>query len=94
VIAAGIALLRPTIEVATTRPEELALDVSRINPQVVISSQSEATSPAPVQAWVKIPIDPAQPAEVLFGGRRRTVSGFTLEALLAIIDEAEQSHPL
>jgi hypothetical protein len=94
VIAAGIALLRPSIEVATTRPEELALDVSRINPQVVISSQSEATSPAPVKAWVKIPIDPAQPAEVLFGGRRRTVSGFNLEALLAIIDEAEQSHPL
>jgi hypothetical protein len=47
-----------------------------------------------VLAWVKISTDPAQPAEVLFGGRRRTVSGFTLEALLAIIDEAEQSHPL
>jgi hypothetical protein len=41
VIAAGIALLRPSIEVATTRPEELALEVSRFNPQVVISSQSE-----------------------------------------------------
>ena len=86
-IAAGIALLRPSIEVATTRPEELALDVSRINPQVVISSQSEATSPAPVQAWVKISTDPAQPAEVLFGGRRRTESGLTLEALLAIMSK-------
>jgi hypothetical protein len=94
VIAAGIAILRPSIEVVTTRPEELAQEVSRFNPQVVISSQSEATSPAPVQAWVKIPTDPAQPAEVLFGGRRRTVSGLTLEALIAIIDEVEQNHPL
>jgi hypothetical protein len=93
VIAAGIALLRPSIEVATTRPEELEQEMARIDPQVVVSSQSEVTSPAPVQAWVKIPTDPAQPAEVLFGGRRRTVSGLTLEALLAVIDEAEQSHP-
>ena len=92
-IAAGIALLRPSIEVATTQPEELAQEMARFNPQVVVSSQSEATSPAPEQAWVKIPTDPAQPAEVVFGGRRRTVSGLTLEVLLAVIDEAEQSHP-
>lgn len=93
-IAAGIALLRPSIEVATTGSEELAQEIARINPQVVVSSQSEATSPAPVQAWVQVPTDPAQPAEVLFGGHRRTVSELTLEAMLAIIDEAEQSQPL
>jgi hypothetical protein len=50
VIAAGIALLRPSIEVATTGSEELAQEIARINPQVIVSSQSEVTSPAPVEA--------------------------------------------
>jgi hypothetical protein len=36
--------------VATTRPEEQAQEMARFDPQVVVSSQSEATSPAPVQA--------------------------------------------
>ena len=50
VIAAGIALLRPSIEVATTGSEELAQEIARINPQVIVISQSEVTSPAPVEA--------------------------------------------
>jgi len=92
VIAAGIAVLRPNTEVATTRPQELAHEMRRFDPKVVVSTQSaaEATSspPEPV-AWVKVPTDPTQPTEVLVGERRWTSSGLTLEALLAVIDEVE-----
>ena len=95
VIAAGIAVLRPNTEVATTRPQELALEMARFDPQIVVCTQpQEATSPPPAQvAWIKVPTDSTQPTEVLLGERRWTSSGFTLEALLAVIDEVEGTKP-
>ena len=95
VIAAGIAVLRPNTEVATTRPQELAHEIARFAPQVVVCTQAqEATSSPPAQvAWVKAPTDPTQPTEVFLGERRWTSSGLTLEALLAIIDEVEGTKP-
>ena len=95
VIAAGIAVLRPNTEVATTRPQELAHEMARFDPKVVVCTQpQEATSPAsaPV-AWIKVPTDPTQPTEVLLGERRWTSSGLTLDALLAVIDEVEGTKP-
>ena len=95
VIAAGIAVLRPNTEVATTRPQELAHEMARFDPQLVVCTQpQEATSspPAPL-AWVKVPTDPTQPTEVRVGERRWTSSGFTLEALLTVIDEVEGTKP-
>ena len=95
VIAAGIAVLRPNTEVATTRPQELAHEMARFDPQLVVSTQpQEATSPSPAPvAWVKVPTDPTQPTEVLVGERRWTSSGLTLDALLAVIDEVEGTKP-
>src|SRR5215211_2464511 len=95
VIAAGIAVLRPSTEVATTRPQELAHEMARFDPQLVVCTQSaEATrSPPTPPAWVKVPTDPTQPTEVLVGERRWTSSALTLEALLAVIDEVEGAKP-
>ena len=99
VIAAGIAVLRPNTEVATTRPQELAHEMARFDPQIVVCTQpqeqpQEATShPTAPVAWIKVPTDPTQPTEVLLGERRWTSSGLTLEALLAIIDEVEGTKP-
>ena len=94
VIAAGIAVLRPNTEVATTRPQELALEMARFDPQIVVCTQPQETSPAPPPvAWIKVPTDSTQPTEVLLGERRWTSSGLTLEALLAVIDEVEGTKP-
>lgn len=95
VIAAGIAVLRPNTEVATTRPQELAHQMARFDPHVVVCTQSaQATSPPPAPvAWIKVPTDPTQPTEVLLGERRWTSSGLTLDALLAVIDEVEGTKP-
>ena len=94
VIAAGIAVLRPNTEVATTRPQELAHEMARFDPQLVVCTQPQETSPAPPPvAWVKVPTDSTQPTEVHFGERRWTSSGFTLEALLGVIDEVEGTKP-
>lgn len=94
-IAAGISVLRPSTEVATIRPQELAHEIARFDPQVVVCTQpQEATSSPPAQvAWVKVPTDPTQPTELFLGERRWTSSGLTLEALLEVIDEVEGTKP-
>jgi len=89
VIAAGIEVLRPSVEVATTRAEDIAQEIARFDPRVVISSQPEAESPAPMPAWIKLPLDPTQPTEVRLGGHRWTSAKPTLETLVAVIDELE-----
>jgi len=99
VIAAGITVLRPNTEVATTRPQELAHEMARFDPKVVVCTQpqeqpQEATSPPPAPvAWIKVPTDPTQPTEVLLAERRWTSSGLTLDALLEVIDEVEGTKP-
>ncbi len=91
VIAAGIEVLRPSVKAATTRPEELEQEVARLNPQMVICSQPEAASLAPVRAWVKVPLEPSRPIEVRLDGHRWTRSASNLAALLQIIDKVEET---
>jgi hypothetical protein len=82
-IAAGIRLLRPEFEVMSTNLDELEREIARLDPQVVVCSQDEPASKYPELTWVKAPIETDPHSEVL-----------TLEKLLAIIDESQETRAL
>jgi hypothetical protein len=79
VIAAGIHILRPNVEVTTTDPANLEAEVARLDPQVVISSVDKPAGLRADVAWAKVPIDSVPQ------------SAATLESLLAVIDEHPRS---
>lgn len=91
VIAAGIAVLRPHVVVATCTPDELlGGELERFDPHVVICGRPSTVDPGDRLAWVEMPIEPGRPAKVRIGGRRRESTRLSLEGLLEIIDEAEE----
>ena len=79
VIAAGIQVLRPQLEVTSTNLVELEGEIARLDPQVVISSLDKPASAPDGVAWAKVTIDFAPKSEV------------TLEALLTLIDKHPES---
>ena len=90
VIAAGIRILRPRADVATSTPDELEGEIARFAPRVVVCSQQGVTDPGDVPAWVELPVQPGRPAKIRVGGSRWTSVNLELEGLLAIVDEAEE----
>jgi hypothetical protein len=79
VLAAGIQVLRPQLEVTTTDLTNLEGEIARLDPQVVIASVGKPASVRDDVAWAKVSIDSAPQSEV------------TLEALLTLIDEHSES---
>jgi hypothetical protein len=77
--------------VETVRPEALAEEVDRFHPRVVISSRSRIASLNRVLVWVELSLDPTRPTKIHVGGRCTEIINPTLERLLTIIDELEQS---
>jgi hypothetical protein len=91
VIAAGIRLLRPRVEVVTCTPDELQGGGPELfDPQVVICGRPGIVGPGDVPAWVELPMEPELPAKIRVGGRRRTSVNLEIEGLLDVIDEAEK----
>jgi hypothetical protein len=90
VIAAGIRLLRPHIEVATSGLDALEEEIARFNPHVVICSLPATVSTGDRVAWVELSLDPDRPTVVRIGGRYSERNNPDLEALLKVVDEAEQ----
>jgi hypothetical protein len=71
VIAAGIRLLRPHVEVSTTEPEGLERKAASLDPQLVVSSRPKTAIPSPPIVWIEIPTeDPMKPTEVWLGEER------------------------
>jgi hypothetical protein len=81
VIAAGIQVLRPQLEVTSTNLEELEGEIARLDPKVVISSLDRPANVRDGVVWSKVSIDSAPQSEV------------TLEALLTLIYEHPESTP-
>jgi hypothetical protein len=79
VIAAGIQVLRPQLEVTTTNLTDLEGEIARLDPQVVISSVDKPASVRDEVDWAKVPIDFAPQSDG------------TLKALLPLIDERPES---
>ena len=90
VIAAGIRILRPQVEVAACSPADLGAELARFDPQVVVCGQAGVADPGDTAAWVELPADPWLPARIRVGGSRRESVNPELEGLLAIVDEAEE----
>jgi hypothetical protein len=80
-IASGISLLRPEIEVTSTNLNELEREIARLDPQVVICSRGEPASKYPELTWIEGPIGTDPQSEAL-----------TLETLLAVIDESQEAR--
>ena len=89
VIAAGIRILRPQVEVATATPAEVEWEVGRFDPHVVVCGASVPADPGDVPAWVELPVESQRPTRIRVSARRRTSVNLDLEGLLAIVDEAE-----
>jgi hypothetical protein len=90
VLAVGIRILRPRVEVETADLEALGEEVAHFEPQVLICSRPEPVDPGGWAAWIEIPVDATRPAKVSVGGRYSELPNPTLEDLLGIIDEIEQ----
>jgi hypothetical protein len=89
-IAAGIRVLRPQVEVATSGLDTLEEEIARIDPHVVVCCLPATMGPGDRVAWVELSIDPTRPTVFCVGGRYSEVLNPALEVLLGVIDEAER----
>ena len=86
-IAAGLRILRPGIEVEITSLETLEKELERFDPQVVICSRPEDVESSDRLAWIELSLDPTQPTKVRVGGRYLERTNPTVEEFLKVIDE-------
>jgi hypothetical protein len=89
-IAAGIRVLRPQVEVETSGLDTLEEEIARIDPHVVVCCVPATMGPGDRVAWVELSIDPTRPTVICVGGRYSEVLNPALEVLLGVIDEAER----
>jgi hypothetical protein len=92
VIAAGLEIMRPGLEVVSAGTGALdGEELGRLDPEVVVCHGPAPAGAGGWLAWVRLPLNPTRPMEVsLHGHRRPAATGPTLGALLAVIDEAER----
>jgi hypothetical protein len=89
-IAAGIRVLRPQVEVTTSGLDALEEEIARIDPHVVVCCLPATMGPGDRVAWVELSIDPTQLTVICVGGRYSEVRNPVFEVLLGVIDEAER----
>ena len=91
VIAAGIEVLRPGVEVLMVRVSALEEEIERCSPQVVVSTGPDAYDDRGGRpAWVELSLAPTRPTKVHIGGRYLELRSFAMESLLEVIDEVER----
>jgi hypothetical protein len=90
VIAAGICLLRPRIEVETAPLRELEEQIERFDPRLVICSRPTTLASRRCAGWVELPMDPTSPTKICVAGRYSKRSNPAIDVLIAVIDEVEQ----
>lgn len=91
VIAGGIRILRPHVEVAATGLDVLEQEIERFNPHVVICTVVPATARTGQRvAWVELSLESCRPSAICVGGRRSELYNPQLDVLLGVIDEAER----
>jgi hypothetical protein len=89
VIAAGIRVLRPHVEVATAGLDTLEEEVACLDPHVVICTVPVTGSAGDRIAWVELCLTPSEPLVVWMDGRRSERTNPGLQVLLKVVDEAE-----
>ncbi|MDQ3637200.1 MAG: hypothetical protein M3426_04295 [Actinomycetota bacterium] len=89
VVAAGIRILRPRTDVATSTPTEIEVEIGRFDPQVVVCGAPGPADTGGSPAWVEMALHPGRSARVRVGARPWEVPYPTLGDLLRVVDEAE-----
>jgi hypothetical protein len=90
VIAAGIQVLRPHIEVQAASLEALGERIERFDPHLVVCRRPDTVDPGGRLAWVELSVDLLRPAKICVGGRYSERINPTLVVLLTVIDEVEE----
>jgi hypothetical protein len=83
--------LRPAAELSLVQARELAGEVGRFDPHLVVSGKQNTVDSGGRSAWMRLSEEPEEPSEVCVGGRRRGMENPGLEELLTILDETEKS---
>ena len=81
---------RPEAEVLLVQARQIAGEVGRFDPHLVVSGLPNRVDPGGRAAWVTLSEDPDEPSEVCVAGRRRGTQNPGMEELLAVIDETEE----
>jgi hypothetical protein len=84
-----IRVLRPHVEVSIAVLEELGERIEAFDPHLVICARTNSTDPDGRAAWIELSVDPLQPTKICVGGHRSEQTNPSVEALIAVLDEAE-----
>lgn len=90
VIAAGLRLVRPCVEVAASGLDAIDEELARFEPQVVICTLSPTSGSGERLAWVELSVDPRRPTTIHVGNRQLRTTNPTFSELLEVVDEAER----
>ncbi len=87
-IAAGLRILRPNVEVGSSALEALEEELERFDPQVVIcGGHHEGVEPDGRVAWIELSLDPTRPTMISVGSCSLELTNPGVEELLEVIDE-------
>ena len=81
--------LKPGAEVSLVQARELASEVVRFDPHLVVCNRPNAVDPGGRVAWVRLSDEPEEPSEFCLAGRRWGAQNPGLEEVLAILDGTE-----
>ena len=86
----GIRMTRPLVEVTIVESEALQEEVNRFDPHLVIRILPiPANAASDRRAWIDISPYPDEPSRIRVEGRYWETAPFTLDELLATVDEVE-----
>jgi hypothetical protein len=88
-IAAGLRILRPNVEVESSALEALEEELERFDPQVIICGGHEGVEAYCRPAWIELSLDPTQPTKISVDGRCLEPINPGVNTLVEIIDELE-----
>ena len=80
---------KPDAEVSLIQARELASEVARFDPHLVVCNRPNAVDPGGRAAWVQLSDDPDEPSEYCLAGRRWWAQNPGLGEVLEIIDGTE-----
>ncbi len=89
-MASAVQTQRPHMEVVATELNVLGEQVARFDPHLVICSQPNTVDPGGRPAWIELPPDPGQLAEICLDGEHSKAINPALEELLSVVDETEK----
>lgn len=88
--ALALRWLRPGAEVSVARAENLAEEVARLHPHLVVCNRANEVDAGGRAAWARVSTEPDEPSEFCVGGRRRKLKNPGFKEVLGFFDEAEE----